>query len=207
VGYAAIVLAGGTARRMGGVAKPLLPVGGVPMLRRVLDAVGDAGTRIVVGPADLSDILSGLPNTILTMEDPPLGGPVAGIAAGLAMLGDEADAVCVLAADLPMIENRTIAYLAAALAARPDADVALVVDPGGHRQSLLARWRTPALHAALARLGEPAGASMRALLTGVIVVEVATGDDTHLDCDTDADWREANRLMSGRVAGRRQPDR
>ncbi|PWU56748.1 hypothetical protein DLE60_25700, partial [Micromonospora globispora] len=40
--YAAVVLTGGAARRMGGVDKPARPVGGRPMLHRVLAAVAAA---------------------------------------------------------------------------------------------------------------------------------------------------------------------
>ena len=49
---AAIVLAAGGSRRMGGRPKQLLPIGGRPMLRRVLDAVRAApvdGTVVVLG--------------------------------------------------------------------------------------------------------------------------------------------------------------
>src|SRR5262245_10608859 len=51
--YGAIVLAGGGARRMGGVRKPAVQVGGVPMIERVLAAVTPAGAPLVVGPSDL----------------------------------------------------------------------------------------------------------------------------------------------------------
>lgn len=69
---------------MGGVAKPLLPVGGVPMLRRVLSAIADARLLVVVGPPEL---VAELPaEALLTREDPPGGGPVAAIAAGAKIL-------------------------------------------------------------------------------------------------------------------------
>jgi molybdenum cofactor guanylyltransferase len=42
MGYAAIVLAGGEGRRLGGPGKPGLAVGGRSMLARVLDSVADA---------------------------------------------------------------------------------------------------------------------------------------------------------------------
>ena len=48
--YTAVVLAGGRAARLGGLAKPQLEVGGRTMLDAVLDAVPDARQRIVVGP-------------------------------------------------------------------------------------------------------------------------------------------------------------
>lgn len=79
--YAAVVLAGGAARRMGGVDKPALPVGGRPMRDRVLAAVADAAPRVLVGPAGAVP-----PGVRVTREDPPGGGPVAAAAAGLALL-------------------------------------------------------------------------------------------------------------------------
>jgi molybdopterin-guanine dinucleotide biosynthesis protein A len=83
-GYAAVILAGGAARRLGGVSKPMLPVGGRSMLARVLAAVPDARPRVVVGPPELA-----LPPGVLrAQEQPPGGGPVAATAAGLARLDD-----------------------------------------------------------------------------------------------------------------------
>ncbi len=43
---AAIILAGGLSSRMGSF-KPLLPLGGMPVLRRTLEAYGGAGLRII----------------------------------------------------------------------------------------------------------------------------------------------------------------
>ena len=48
--FAAVVLAGGAARRLGGAPKPARTVAGVPLLTRVLDAVAAADVRVVVGP-------------------------------------------------------------------------------------------------------------------------------------------------------------
>jgi molybdopterin-guanine dinucleotide biosynthesis protein A len=79
--YCAVILAGGAGRRLGGEAKPTLPVAGEPMLARVLAAVADAAIRVVVGPPALAPML---PNGVhLIREHPPGGGPVAGLAAGL----------------------------------------------------------------------------------------------------------------------------
>ncbi len=79
--YAAIVLAGGSARRLGGRHKPGIPVGGVPLLDRVLNAVPDARPRIVVGPPQPVP-----PDVFLVLEEPAGGGPVAATAAGLGRL-------------------------------------------------------------------------------------------------------------------------
>src|SRR5438093_914016 len=98
VRYAAVVLAGGAGRRMGGADKAALAVAGRPMLHRVLAAVADASPQVVVGPPR-----AGLPaGVVRAQEDPPGGGPVAAVAAGLgALAAHGAEVVAVLAADLP----------------------------------------------------------------------------------------------------------
>ncbi len=223
--YAALVLAGGAGRRMGDPAKPLLPVGGVPMLQRVLSAVTDAHPLIVVGPPELAPELP--PGAVLTREEPPGGGPVAALAAGAAHL-PPSGLVLVTAADLPFLTAAAIATLAESLtadaAATPaesrtaDASgvlddgraadptgVALFVDAGGRRQHLCSMWRIAALRAALP--AEPHGASMRRLLDGVEVAQVAWAGDgppPWYDCDTPDELARAER--AGRedrtVAGR-----
>ncbi|WP_328421907.1 NTP transferase domain-containing protein [Micromonospora sp. NBC_00389] len=111
--YAAVVLAGGAARRMGGVDKPALPVGGRPMRDRVLAAVADAAPRVLVGPADA------VPDGVrVTREDPPGGGPVAATAAGLALLDPGTTLVALLAADLPLLTRAAIGELLTHLAPR-----------------------------------------------------------------------------------------
>ncbi|MGA4683672.1 molybdenum cofactor guanylyltransferase [Micromonospora sp. AB353] len=124
-GYAAILLAGGAARRMGGVDKPARAVGGRPMLHRVLDAVADADQRIVVGSS------GPLPSGVRTArEEPPGGGPVAATAAGLALLDPGTTTVAVLAADLPLLTTAAVAELRRALAAwHPRDDPPPALDP------------------------------------------------------------------------------
>lgn len=81
----AIVLAGGTGRRMGGASKPDVVVAGRRMIDHVLgELAAQSVPAVVVGPPDL-DVPVGAPTgVILVREDPPLGGPAAGIAAGYA---------------------------------------------------------------------------------------------------------------------------
>ncbi|MFG1867967.1 molybdenum cofactor guanylyltransferase [Micromonospora arborensis] len=217
--YAAVVLAGGSARRMGGVDKPALPVGGRPMRDRVLAAVGDATPRVLVGPADA--VPAGVR---VTREDPPGGGPVAAAAVGLALLDSDATLVALLAADLPLLTRAAIGSLLIHLgretldtepvgggsAPVPPArsgvggsergpDGACFVDGDGRRQSLCGVWRVAALRAELDRLtvergGSLAGAPVRALLAGLVVREVpwsGDGPPPWFDCDTDEDVRRA----------------
>ncbi|MGW1447453.1 molybdenum cofactor guanylyltransferase [Micromonospora sp. NPDC002411] len=193
--YAAVVLAGGAARRMGGVDKPALPVGGRPMRDRVLAAVADAMPRVLVGPVDA------VPNGVrVAREDPPGGGPVAAAAAGLALLDPHTTLVALLAADLPLLTRPAIGELLDQLTrVEPQPDGACFVDGDGRRQSLCGVWRVSALRAGLDRLtaergGSLSGAPVRALLAGLVTREVpwsGDGPPPWFDCDTDEDVRRA----------------
>ena len=94
----AVVLAGGRATRLGGVAKPLVTVRGRTMLEAALAATAGAVQVVVVGDVPV-------PASVLrTREDPPHGGPAAGLAAGLRALEEPAAWTVVLASDLPGAE-------------------------------------------------------------------------------------------------------
>ncbi|MFP5319001.1 MAG: NTP transferase domain-containing protein [Acidimicrobiia bacterium] len=198
----AVLLTGGRATRLGGVDKPSLDVGGLPMVERALRAASGAGAArvVVVGPDP------GLPGVAaVTREEPPGSGPVAALAAGLPFLN--APEVALLATDLPFVTAGAVARLAAALAAAPSTTAAAVaVDRHGRDQPLLAVWRTPALRAAVASLGPPANRPMKALTAaaGGPVLRVADLDGGSqappwFDCDT------ADDLARARAAVERKP--
>ena len=171
--YDALILAGGSARRLGGADKPAVDVGGRTMLEHVLAAVPDAGRIVVVGPRRVV-----APAVLWCVEDPPGGGPVAGVAAGLAHI--TADVVLVLAADLPAVAP-AVPVLLDRLAG---GDVALLVDADGRRNYLAAAWHRPALQRALDAVGDPVGAPVRALIRGADVVPVPDPHGWGRDCDT-----------------------
>lgn len=189
--FDAVVLAGGEGRRLGGVSKADLVVGGRTYLDRALDAVGGAVRRVVVGPGDLAR-----PGVPTTLEDPPLGGPVAGIAAGLDELGTGgAPWVAVLACDVPRAAG-LVPTLAAGLAADPSADGAVVVDGEGHRQALVGIYRRAALEGAVEALradGGVHGRSVRALVGGLTLVEVPDPEGLSADADT---WEDVAALAA-----------
>ncbi len=166
--------------------KPSLRVGETPMVARVLAAVRPRPVLVVGRPEDVPD---GIP---VLVEDPPGGGPVAAIAAGLGHLSEEADAVIVLAADLPFVTSAHLDRLASALLHQsPHAGPAVTTDATGRLNWLCSAWRRTALDAALARLGEPAGRSMRDLAAGLRPVEVADVDGVADDVDTPDDLARA----------------
>lgn len=190
--YDAIVLAGGAARRLGGADKPALSVGGRPLLDRVLAACPDAARTVVVGP--------GRPTVrpvVRALEDPPGGGPLAALEAGLRHT--TAAVVLVLSADLPFLTTATVHRLLATATATADSpgpgggdapcDGAMLRDASGRDQPLVAAYRAGPLRRELARLrarhGTLAGLPLRALGAELLLVRVPDARSTaSFDCDT-----------------------
>ena len=175
--FDAIVLAGGGARRLGGVDKPALDVGGMSLLDRVLAACAGAESVTVVGPAREVRF-----PVVFTREDPPGGGPVPALAAGMAIGSSEV--VVVFAADLPFLDVPAVDLLRRTLAAEPDADAVLFTDAHGKDQPLAAAYRRPALAQSLAALPDPAGARLFSLLRALRVARVGDPRGVTADCDT-----------------------
>lgn len=190
--YDAVVLAGGAARRMGGEDKPGVVVGGVTLLDRVLAACGDAGVTVVVGPERATARA-----VRWVREEPVGGGPVAGLAAGIAEV--RAAATLLLAADLPFLDSATVHRLLDALR-DPDLDAAVLVDADGRDQLLTAAYRTASLRAALAVVGEPDGARLRAVTGGLRTLRLPDTAGAAVDCDTWDDVERA-RVRAGKRAG------
>lgn len=175
---AGVILAGGAARRLGGVDKPMLAPGGPPLLQRAVAALAGADPIVVVGPRR-----EGLPGVRWTREDPPGAGPVAALVAGLALVDTEL--VAVLAADLPGIRQGTVERLVAALLGERGAEGAVLVDERGRRQWLIGAWRAARLRAVLP--ARPENAALRSTLGALSIVEVVAGAGEADDVDTPAD--------------------
>lgn len=178
--YAAVVLAGGASRRLGGVDKTALRVGGRTLLDRVLRACRGAGQTVVVGPRRPT-----VRPVTWTGEAPPGGGPVAALAAALPLTS--ADTVVLLSADLPFLDDGTVRILLDALAAAGDGvDGAMFVDAAGRDQPLVAAYRGESLRRGTALLaveyGGLAGLPLR-LLTGELRLVRSVSGAT-FDCDT-----------------------
>lgn len=257
-GFDAIVLAGGAGRRLAGAVKPEVRVGGVALVDRALGAVAGAGRVVLVAPPELARA-----GVLRTLEDPPLGGPVAGIRAGLTALAAPApptppaptpaaptppvpappapatpavpaaaerftepvverhaapgaasrattaslnargagEVVVVLACDVPRAGTVVAALVAAASA--PGADGARLVDGDGRAQHLVAAYRRTALEAALVRLGDARGASVRALVADLALADVPDPGGAADDADT---WDDVRRLDAELTQGREGRD-
>src|SRR5947209_18374683 len=103
VATAGVVLCGGQSSRMGRP-KAWLPFGGETMLARVARLVAEAGLAPVLAVAAPDQELPPLPAGVEVVRDPePHGGPLQGIAVGLAALVGRADAAYVSGCDVPLL--------------------------------------------------------------------------------------------------------
>jgi molybdopterin-guanine dinucleotide biosynthesis protein A len=170
----AIVLCGGDSRRLGdGSDKTAATLGTMTVLDHLLDTLPAQWAVVAVGPERPTRR-----HVRWTRESPGGGGPVAAVAAGLALVDTEL--VVVLAGDMPFA-GTAATDLAATLNDDPTIDAVVAVDPDGRANPLLAAYRVTALSAALPH--PPANAPARSLLA-VAHTTVPIEDRDSLDVDT-----------------------
>lgn len=200
--FDALILSGGQGRRLGGVDKASLVLGGETLLARALSAVAGAGRVLIVGRASIS-----LPPGVrVVSEEPAGGGPVAAIAAALPYV--DSPVVVILACDMPLMTSSVVEGLVQRLAETIDKpfesgergeeillDGVNLVDELGQRQPLAAAYRASALSAALKIIGPPANASMRRLASHLALAELRADPNTSLDCDTWSDVERCQELL------------
>jgi molybdopterin-guanine dinucleotide biosynthesis protein A len=177
----AVILSGGTAVRLAGADKASIEIHGRTLLEYALDAVIDANEVVVVGEW----VPTNRPVTF-TREDPPLGGPAAGLLAGLDAFPAPPRQLVVLAVDMPRVTLGTIARLRDAAALR---DGAVLVDGQG-RRSLAYVLDTEVLAARRPAYGDEFGMSLRALFGDMDLAAVPAVDGESRDVDTYEDLRD-----------------
>jgi molybdopterin-guanine dinucleotide biosynthesis protein A len=170
--WSVIVLSGGTNKRFGSDKSQAL-LKGVTLLDHVLSYI-PAGIKTVIVGKDV-------------FEQPPLGGPVAGIARGVQEVDTEY--VAIAAVDMPYGSS----LFPQLLEAITD-DAAMPVDSQGFKQPLCGIYRRQALLAALAKLGDVHGQSMRVLCDLLVIDEVKVDAGALVDIDTPEDLINAHEL-------------
>jgi molybdopterin-guanine dinucleotide biosynthesis protein A len=170
--WSVIVLSGGTNKRFGSDKSQAL-LNGVTLQDHVLSFI-PAGIKTVIVGKDV-------------FEQPPLGGPVAGIARGVQEIDTEY--VAIAAVDMPYGSS----LFPQLLEAITD-DAAMPVDSQGFKQPLCGIYRRQALLAALAKLGDVHGQSMRALCDLLLINEISVDAGALVDIDTPEDLIHAHEL-------------
>ncbi|MDO5710303.1 MAG: NTP transferase domain-containing protein [Micrococcales bacterium] len=197
---AAIVLCGGTSRRFGGIDKTAQPLGSATVLDSLLVALPAHWPIVCVGvQRELRQTMRR--SVAWTREDPPLAGPVAGIAAGLAALddldhlddcrGSDADLVLVLAGDQPFA-GEVAGDLVRVLHAAARTIDAVAASDDGRAQLLLCAYRRGPLAALLT--GDVAGGGVYRTLAPLRVQTLAVAERVTLDVDAPADLAHARGL-------------
>ena len=196
-----IVLAGGTGARLDGASKPNVVARGLRLLDHVLAGLEQLreqglplGRVCVVAPEEVA-----LPGSVLrALEDPPLGGPVAGIAAGLDVLGRSAPVAGlagILTCDAPLSWRALPALYQALAQAGPELDGVCARD-GEHTQYLLGLYRRRALAAAVAPGSVPLrDTAVRRALRPLRIAALPVSRDVVRDLDT---WAEVRAWDAGR---------
>ncbi len=189
----AIVLTGGHSSRMGRD-KAALTRDGRSQLDRTLAACSACSVIVVAGPkppgnpapgpdeardSSGSDDGSSRPATVPAQvrqvsEDPPFGGPVAGIAAAVDALSSASDSDRVLVLAVDLVDPQGAVALLTGAADGPDG--VCLIDAEGFRQGLAARYRVGSLRSALAAVNQVRHCSVRRLIAPLALANVSAGD-------------------------------
>ena len=130
----AVLLAAGAGQRMGGVAKPLIRLQGVPLISRLLVALSGVGIDevvIVTGHAR-SAVEEQVRSFVVTLahNDTHAAGQQGSVRVGLSALSGAFDAVLVMPADQPLIGAGDLTELIGAFKKRPAGHVVVPMVDG-----------------------------------------------------------------------------
>lgn len=176
----ACILAGGRARRMGGVIKPLLQVDGATILARQRAVLAPRAREVIVCVAepgagladDLREVIDGVADA----------GPLAGIVAALAAI--DTPWLLAVAGDMPHLAPAVLDLLRGRARADVDAVAATI---GGWPEPLCALWHRrahPALAARLAAGDYKVAAALTALPVAWVDEAAVRAVDPTLACFT-----------------------
>ncbi|MCH8614236.1 molybdenum cofactor guanylyltransferase [Arsenicicoccus dermatophilus] len=184
-----VVLCGGTSERMGGQDKTAATLDDTTVLDHLLGRLPAGWEVVCVGQERPTTRPVGW-----TREEPPLGGPAAGIAAGAAL--STTPVTVVIAGDLPFAGEAAELVVAAFERRRPGVEAVAIVDETGQLQPLLAAYDTHALRGAFPSGTRDVSVHRQAAAVRMSGVEAPT---THalLDVDTPADLDTARARCRG----------
>ena len=180
-GFSAVVLAGGTAARLGGADKASIEHAGRTLLEWALDALLDAAEVVVVG-----DPVPTTRPVTFTRESPRYGGPVAALLTGRDALLRAPRTLGVLAVDMPRVTAYTFRRLHEAAGGH---DGAFLADRDGRRQ-LAGVLDVARLDAVRPDHQGQHGMALHRLLSGLDLATIGPEGEEARDIDTWADLRD-----------------
>lgn len=196
-----VVLAGGASRRMRRD-KATLPIGGEPLVWRVVRRMERAVPRVVVvGPAALRSVLAGRADVV--PDRVPGLGPLGGLASALEVV--DAQWLFVVACDMPFVAPRLVRAMLDAATASPDAMILALRTTRGPEplHAVYARSCAAAVEAQLTTTDH----SLHGLLSHVVVRELPAQAAAQYDpaglsafnANAPAEWEQALRLAAAEV--------
>lgn len=139
---AGVLLAGGMSRRMGGVEKAIMRVGGQTLIARAAERLSQQVSHLIVNANGDPARFAGLSLVVVPDETPELLGPLAGILTALDWFRAHAPGVTStvsLPADTPFVPSNLVVRLREALDGPPRARVA-VAQSRARRHPAIALW-------------------------------------------------------------------
>ena len=136
-----LVLAGGLARRMGGADKPLIAIGGAPILDRVLARLAPDCVQMILNANGDAGRFASYRLPVVADDVPGFAGPLAGVLAGLDWAADNLPGIAFLAsapADCPFLPHDLVRRLHAARLAQ-GTELACS-QSGGRRHPVVGLW-------------------------------------------------------------------
>lgn len=198
---AGVLLAGGRARRMGGVDKALLTLGGQTLLARAIAALRPQVAALALSANGAAERFAAYGLEVLADTVPDQPGPLAGILAGLLwarLAVPNATHLLSAPADTPLLPSDLVARLRSAAA-----DGVACVGSAGRIHHAIALWPlrlAPELAASLAR-GERGVGAFAASQRATVVWYPAGRVDPFFNINTPEDLATATSLLAGRPAG------
>lgn len=193
----AVVLCGGTSRRLGGVDKTRESLAATTVLDHLLDELPQEWPVLCVGEERSTNR-----HVNWCRESPIGGGPVAGVATAVAHLEsrgsgtrpwhDDAAICVVVGGDMPFAAAAVL-LLVGTLSSRPELDAVLARDPDGRTQPLLAAYRLEALERALPF--EPTGARLMGVVGALTTDTMDCPAEVTLDVDTPEALEQARHIV------------
>lgn len=171
-----MVLAGGRGSRLGGREKGEIRLGGRRLIEIVVGAALEVGCEQAIVAGDIE-----ARGAVTVREDPPFGGPAAGLAAALPLV--RSDWILLLACDLP--HARLLCHLIFESFREVDSEIdGLVALYENRVQWLAGLYRRSSVKSALTQLVDATDASMRDLFGDFSLREVQDPEGLSKDIDT-----------------------
>lgn len=188
-----IVLAGGRARRMGGIDKGLIEYRGRPLIAYALDALRPVADTLLVNANRHAERYAAFGYPVIADASNAFEGPLAGLLAG--MCAARTPYVLTLPVDAPLMTGAVLQRLIATLGAA-EADVCVASD-GTRRQPVFMLARR-GLRASLERFLEAGGRKVEDWLAGqrLAIADCSDRIDAFANINAPEDLAELERLSA-----------